>query len=346
MIALKTDYHQGFVHLKVTLVDDLWYLSQIVLPGDRIRMKSERKIKIGSDDNAKFIRKYVMLKLNVESVSLHEETLRVKGTIVDGPDDVPRGSYHSFSIGLNNDFSVEKNEWPSYLKKKITDAVDNTATTILIVLYDREQALFSLIRQTGIEHLAEISAQVEKKQFSNSNTESLYPLIVEKLKDYVVQYSPTKIIAGSPSFWKENLEKLLENLKSKTVFISTTNISRSGVNELLSRPELNAVLQSQRLHDEMQFIDRLREKLSKDFVVYGFKDVAFAAQSGAIEDLGVVDHLFTQAKENNSFDQLNTIIKQVDSSQGKVHIVQSDEASKVIDSLGGIAGVLRWKINS
>jgi stalled ribosome rescue protein Dom34 len=65
--------------------------------------------------------------------------------------------------------------------------------------------------------------------------------------------------------------------------------------------------------------------------------------SGAIEHLGITDSFIKKSQEEGVYDSLDSVIKSVDSSNGKIHIIQSPNLSKVVDSLGGVAGTLRWK---
>ena len=48
----------------------------------------------------------------------------------------------------------------------------------------------------------------------------------------------------------------------------------------------------------------------------------------------------------NKYDYIESIMKTVDSTKGDILIVSSDnEAGKKLDGLGGIAAILRYKIN-
>lgn len=349
MIPLKKDFKHGVVSLKVTLLDDLWYLLHIIAPGDVMTTKTERKIKLnsGSDTNTKVVRKTFILSLIVESVSLSDSTdqLRVKGIVKSGPDDVPIGSYHTFGIEINDSFTLVKSSWPKFIVNRLEDSIKNTAEAVLFVLFDRDSALFSLVRQTGIEHLAELKVSSQKKQYESSNSESIYDLIVDKLKTYFSQFSISGIVAASPNFYKEYLDKkLTDDLKKKTIFISSNDVSRSSVIKLLARPELNTLLLNQRLQKEQNFSDLVLEKLNKEEVAYGFKDVLNAANIGAALSVGVTDKFISKLKEENKFDSLDSLLKTIDSSQGKIFFIQSKDVSKTIDGLGGIVAVLRWKL--
>jgi protein pelota len=346
MILLKKDFKQGFVSLKITLPDDLWYLSHIISPGDVMTMKTERKLKIGSSENAKSVRKVMVLTLAVESVDFSDATqLRVKGLVAQETDDVPKDAYHTFGVQVNDTFTLKKSVWPSYLINKLHEAQKNTSQSILIVQYDRETALFSFVRQTGIEHVAEIKATVQKKQFDQGSDGSLYDEIIKQIAEYKKTTSLSGIVFASADFWKRYVQdKLPEELKKMSIFVSTPDVAKSSVNKLLTRPELHNLLANQRLQKEQSFIDVLLEKLDKDMVVYGFDDVLQAAKAGAVADVGITEKYLEQSKSTQSYDALDALLRDIDAAKGQVWFLHAEETAKVVDGLGGIAGVLRWKL--
>ncbi len=348
MIPLKKDFKQGNVSLKVTLSDDLWYLSHIIAPGDEMTMKTERKLKLGSSDtNMKVVRKQMVLRLRIESVDLSDATqLRVKGTVVSGPEDVPHGSYHTFGISVDGSFTLHKPSWPTYLVDKLDEALANSSQSVIIAQYDREQALFSLVRQTGIEHLAEIKVAVAKKQYTQSTNGSLYEQIIQKVNEYVSSYKATGVVFASADFWKKYVqEKLSPELTKISIFVSTPEVSRASVGKLLTRPELHQLLANQRLQKEESLVDEILKKLDQDLAVYGFDDVKVAANSGSIEKLTVTEKFLVNKKEEGLYDELDTVLKAVDISKGKVLFLHAEQTTKIIDGLGGIVGTLRWKTN-
>lgn len=346
MIALKKDYKTG-VSLKISLTDDLWYLSHIIAPGDEIISKSERKVKIGSPDgNMRVVRKTVVLTLFVESVSLNEEgdQIRVKGKVSKGPEDVPIGSYHTFGLGLDDSFTLRKSSWPSYVREKLDDAIKNNARTLLFVLFDKEQVIFSLVRQTGISHLSHIKINSQKKQFSNAQAESVYDIIIKELSVYDAQIKPSTIVFASPAFWQKYVkEKLSDQLKKKSLFIELSTIHKGAVHSLLSRPELNSLMSSHRLQKEEKFLSSFLKKLDHDLVAYGLKDILEASNSGSILDLAVTEKFVKKAKEEEFYDSLDNLLKTVDRMKGNIHFIHSEEVMKPLDGFGGIVAILRWK---
>ena len=240
---------------------------------------------------------------------------------------------------------MQKNEWPSYIKEKLDDALKNNSSALLFVLFDRDQAIFSLVQQSGIKHLAEEKVSPQKKQYENANAESINDFILKKLEEYQKQYKPSAIICASPAFWQKSLQaKLSDVQKKKLVFIELSTIHKGAVTKLLSRPELHSLLSSHRLQKEEKFIQTLLKKLDRELVAYGIKDVDAAAQIGAILELGVTEKFLKNSREENFYERVDKILKTVDSSKGKIFFIHEESTAKVIDGLGGVAAILRWEL--
>ncbi|MFP4195458.1 MAG: hypothetical protein ACLFSN_01700, partial [Candidatus Woesearchaeota archaeon] len=214
------------------------------------------------------------------------------------------------------------------------------------VLFDREKTLFSIVRQTGIEHLSEHKNEAAGKRYAGKHDGDMYASIVELVEGYTKTHSPSSIVVGCPDFWKQYMQKALQNssITKKPVFVTLTAVDRSMVAKLLSRPELHALLQSQRLQKEQAFVDRLLEKLDKELVAYGVDDVESAAMVGAVSDVGVTDNFIIRTRRDGCYDRLNKILSTVDTSQGNVHFLRGEDTAKIVDGLGGIVGILRWKL--
>lgn len=346
MILLKQDFKHKIVSIKISLQDDLWYCSHIISPHDSITMKTERKVKIADTD--KTTRKTYILTLDVEETtydaSLHQ--LRVKGKVIQGPEDVPHGSYHTFGIELDSTFTLEKKEWPKYLQEKLIEATKLSQDSILTVIFDREDAIFSIIKQSGITHLCKLHSDVSKKDMTSITGTSIYDLIISKIQEYEKDYNPTNYLFASPAFWKIYLEKKLpDKYKPKSVFTTSSEVSTNVLSEILKRQELQSLLASQRTKKELDLISLILEKLEKQLIAYGFKDVNNAAELGAISEVAVTDKLIEKFKQENNYETLDKLLSKINSSNAKVHFINSEQASKTIDGLGGIVGILRWNQN-
>jgi len=114
MELLEFKRTKNYVCLKIDKPLDLWHLQGLINKGDLLTAKTVRTIfvfKNGKKEKAK--RKLVTLTIKVEKVAFSKiiNKLRVKGMIVEGPEEVPTGSYHTIQIGLGSIVKLEKREW-------------------------------------------------------------------------------------------------------------------------------------------------------------------------------------------------------------------------------------------
>ncbi|HLC65017.1 MAG TPA: mRNA surveillance protein Pelota, partial [Candidatus Nanoarchaeia archaeon] len=64
------------------------------------------------------------------------------------------------------------------------------------------------------------------------------------------------------------------------------------------------------------------------------------------EVLLVTDGLIKKSRDEKKYPILEKIMKTVDSINGEVHLISSEhDGGKRLDGLGGIGGILRYKLN-
>jgi len=342
------DLKKGELKLVIDNLDDIWTLSQIIEPGDFVKGKSERKIKIGDyiDRNIKVVRKTVFLKIKIKKIEISETTknLRVLGIITDGPEDVPRGEHHTFNLGENNSFTLIKDEWLKYQIEKIEEATKSVQQNIIMVVFDREDAYFARLKGDGYELIMKMSGDVQKKEEKHVSKNDFYKQISNKLEEYNKTLKINNFIIASPSFWKENLLKALsDEIKKKTISASVSQANERALSELMKRNELQKVLEKNKGAQEIKQMDELLKNISNDFACYGFKETNEQINLGSVKDLFVSYSTIQKYRLEDKFKKLAEMMKVCEGMDGKVHIISSKEAEKTLKSLSGIAGILRWK---
>lgn len=348
MQIIKKNLKHGEVTVKINNPEDLWFLSQVINVDDSVKGKTERKIKIGKEDERKqaITRKSVFLEVKVEKLEFHKysDNLRISGVILQGPDDIPRGSHHTFNVEAGTFITIKKEEWLSYQLEKLREATQKIKTKILVVMMDREEALFALLKQQGHELLSKIKGEVAKKGIETSGKKNFYTQIIEKLKEYNKRLEPHNIIVASPSFWKEYLMKEMpEDLKEKITLSSCSDIKETAIKEVLQRPELFKILESDRASKEIGMIEELLKAISKDEACYGLKDCKEKIEIGAVKEVLVGYDFIHKARREDKYKEVEVLMKQAEKMRARVHIISTEEAEKKLVGLGGIAGILRWK---
>tara|TARA_Y100000310_G_C20673303_1_gene811468 strand:+ start:594 stop:1649 length:1056 start_codon:yes stop_codon:yes gene_type:complete len=349
MKLLSKDFRKGFVKIQTTSLDDLWYLSQIVEPLDKISGKTTRKIKISSSsEKAQTSIKKVFLKIEVEKIDFHKFSshLRVSGKITEGTEDIPHGSYHTFDIDDNTTFNLEKKQFLQYQIDKLNDASKEKSTKVLLLTMDREEATFALLTTSGYKILSEIKGDVAKKEFQTKGKD-FYSELSKMLEEYTNQHKIENIIIASPAFWKEDLMKKVNKSNLPKITLASCNTTgRNALEEVLTRVEVQAILKEDRSTKESILVDKLLAEISKNnLATYGFKEVKQATEAGAVKTLLISDSLIAKHKQEGTFEELNSIMKLVDSSKGEIHIISNDhDKGKQLEGLGGIAAILRYKL--
>jgi len=346
MQIIKKDIKHGEIALKITEQEDLWHLSHIIGRTDIVRGKTERKIRVGSDENAKIVRKQVYLVLEAEKTEYEPEnnSLRVLGKIKEGPDDVPLGSYHSFNIQENDVITIIKQKWAKYEIDRINEA-EKPKTLSLLVVFDREEAIIAYLTGKGCRKIAELKGDVQKKADDKKNNSDFYKEIYEKIEECTKRENVSSIIIASPAFWKEYLyAKFSDEQKKKTISATISDVSESAISELMRRPELSKMLKDNRAAQEMKEIDELLGAIRDDRAFYGLDDSKDKIFMGTAEKIIISETFLKKMKEKENYDEIDSLLMTAEDMNADIIILTNEEACRKLDGLGGIAGKTRWKI--
>ncbi len=347
MRIIHKNLKQGDIKVSVENNDDLWFLTQIIAQGDIVSGKTLRKIKIGGEEGAS-VKKTFFVGLSVEKLDFQPGLLRINGVIVDGPEDIPKGSHHSINVEIGTAIAIFKQHWNNYQLKTLDDAVKQKRAKVLICVFDREEAFFALTKATGYELISKLKGAVAKKAVENNVKENFYQKIIQQLKEYNVRFDPSFIILASPAFWKEELTAHLKDeiLKKKIIQASCAGADEKAINEVLKRDEIKRALSDERAVQELVLVEKLLSEVSKDgLAVYGIDNVKNAVLCKAVSSLLVSADFIKKQQEAGTFQEVNKLMEVVDKSKGEVHIISSEhDGGRQLDGLGGIAALLRFKI--
>ncbi|MFH1399299.1 MAG: mRNA surveillance protein pelota [Candidatus Woesearchaeota archaeon] len=352
MKILKKELKKGIITLQVQDLDDLWYISQIIEPGDLIKGRTIRKIKLTdkTEANTRIFKKPVSLVIAAEKVEFHKysDILRVSGVVQSGPEDVPVGSHHSFSVEPQTVLTICKTQWFTYHLDYLRQSIEAKPLDILICVHDREEAVFAILKKQGYQILASIKGEVQKKTDATLQTSDFYQQLLTQIQEYVARYKIRSIIVASPAFWKEELLRYIKDpqLKGKITLATCNHVGSSAINEVLKRSEIKTIMQNERTALELNQIEELLAGISKQgAVAYGLKQTEQAVDAGAVATLLISNNLIHETRQSNSFAKINQLMKKVESMKGEITIINSDnEAGKKLDSLGGMAALLRYKL--
>lgn len=348
MKILDKNLRQGTIKVMVDCGDDLWYLHTMIDARDRCTGDSEYKYKAGGtaggEGKTTIIKRKVWVTIEAERIEFSASTgqLRVTGKVVDGSEEVPRGSYHTLDITEGSRITITKTHWLEYQLEKLEEALAGHANALL-VLFDRETAIFAALKASGHEVLLTLKGDVPKKGVDEGRAHSFYREVAKTAQEYRDRLQAEHVIAASPSFWKEYLEKEVgPELRKRMLFTTISTVDETAIHEVLRRPELQSALRAQRSTRETALLESIMLALAKDKLVYGKDDVRAALDEGNISEVTVSENTIIKAKEEGTFDELETMLRRASDVKARVHLVSTKDAAGKIDGLGGIVGVKRW----
>jgi len=347
MQIIKKNLKQGEVVVKVNSQEDLWFLNQVIDVDDLIKGKTERKLKLGGgaeDRKPSVVKKTIFLEIRAEKKEFHKysDNLRISGIITQGPEDAPKGSHHTFDIAVGDVITIQKSEWPNYQLDKLKEAAETIKTKIIMLVFDREAAVFAILKNQGYEVLARLKGEVAKKDAEGSG-KNFYEEIIEKMQEYYKRFEPQNFIVASPSFWKEYLmREMPAELKPKITLATCSSVEDNAINEVLQRPELLKVLEHDRAAKELGMIEEVLKAIAKNEACYGLKECKEKTEIGAVKELLVSYGFINKSREEGKQASVEAVMKLAEQTGAKVHILSTEEAEQKLNGLGGIAGILRW----
>lgn len=357
MRILKENRKQGEMLIKVTTLDDLWYLSHVLEKNDIVTGDTVRKIKLGNNEEGKthIVKKHARVTIGVEKVEFHKYTnaLRVSGKIIEGPEEVQRGSFHTINVEENDALLIKKENWLNHQKEKLKEACVEKLPKVLICVLERKEVAFALLKRYGYEYISDFEGEVQEKAFPNVKKNSTFYLeIIKRLQEYNQRYQLDKIIVASPAFWKEEFNKEFSKkapeLKNKVLFTVCHTTGKNAIHEVLKSDEIKKALKEERIIEEIQLVEEIFKEIGKENnAVYGLKEVEEAASMGAIKTLLVTDELIQELRQSEKYGQLDKIMKTVEAAGGAIHIITTEhQAGQELQGITGIAAITRYKIKN
>ncbi len=348
MKVVFKDMKTGEIKLVPENLDDIWHLHNIIEENDLIRMVTFRTDDQSKSDQKrakKAEKKRMKLGVRVENISFHEfsDRLRIHGTIEEGPQDL--GSYHTFNIVADNQdtVSIVKNQWKQHHIDRISEAVQQRMQPLLIfVSLDEDTATIAILRQSGIQHIADIGSKRTGKQYeSKDSSQEYYGETLSVMQTCVTENSPIVVIG--PGFTREHFIKYAKaknpSLAASMETHATGHASMNGVHEAVKTGVVDQIMKGNRVCLETKYIEQVFEEIKKDGkVAYGKQAVQMALEKGAVERLLLTD---IAIRKRNGEDLL-LLAQQITSDF--IIINTMHEAGKKFEGIGGVAALLRFKI--
>ncbi len=333
MKILETDFKKGVVKIYIQNREDCWHLYNIVEKGDFLSAYTYRSKKEATDKirSKKLEKERVYIKIEVEDKEFQKFTnrLRIRGKIVEGVEEI--GAYHTFNIEPNMEIKIEK-KWKDYHIERLKEAT-KSHPKVAILAMDDEVASIAIVHEYGVEEIANILSYKSGKMYeSNYDEKEYFGQILAKLKNLNL---PVAIVG--PGFDKDRFIDFAKNKLKNFVVDNVSHAGMVGVHEAIRRGIIERLMKENKVAKEAKLLEKLFEEISRNgLATYGKNEVLKAIEMGAVEELLIVNEMVREEEE---------LIKKAEEQRAKIHIIESEEIAVKLSALGGIAAILRYKID-
>lgn len=350
MRILKKNLKNDELTIKIVSNNDLWYLTQIIVPGTIIKGKTLRKIQL-NDKEAQ--RKPVYIEIEAEKIEFMEfsDVLKVLGKIIFSNDSrIGKGDYHSFNLSINDEIIIQKN-W-SETDFEFIEKSSNKESLIMLVAADYGDALIAYYHDYSIEYSTTLSEELGgKKEITNyeKNKNEFVKTLLSTINELAKARNIKKILIGTAGMMSGFLKSKIDSydyLKNKTFFSKINYSNKNGIKELIKSENVQKLISQTNYYNQLKLVEELFKLISKSRKsTYGYAFVKKAIQLGAVKDLLFTTNFIKELRQKNKYLEFDKLIKKASELKATINIIPSEtEIGEQIDNLKGIAAILRYSI--
>ncbi|PSP19779.1 mRNA surveillance protein pelota [Halobacteriales archaeon QH_10_67_13] len=331
-------------------VDDLWHLSHIIEPDDRIAGDTERRIQ-RTDDRLRDTggeREHIWAELSVTDTEFARfaNRLRVGGTIEACSREDQLGNHHTINVEQHDEIELEKRLKPDQ-RDRLESAVEAAeAPDVAIATVEEGQAYVHTVAQHAAEQRARLTGPTGKGEYARDRSE-----LFEELRAVLERLEADAVVLAGPGFTKgdalDHITEAAPDLAATITTVDTAGVGDRGVHEVLKRGAVEEIQRETRIAREAELIDELTDRIAEGTeVAYGPESVATAAEYGAIEHLLVVDERLRQERREGDWAiDVDAVIEQTEQKGGEVTVFSGEFApGQQLANLGGIGALLRYRL--
>jgi protein pelota len=260
------------------------------------------------------------------------------------------GAYHTLELRPHMQFEITKDQWDSVSLSQLQAGTDMSRRSELVcLLLDRHgnanlylvletmTILKAHIKVTMPHNKRKASTVVTHNQAQEKFFQQTYELLSRSLAS---DWNHIKcVVIGSPEdskFYDYLFEEaqrrddkvLLEN-KKKFVKVKTSSSHKHALHEVLKDPSVQSLIKEIQASEEVTLLNRFYEVLNSDPLraVYGYREVLFALENGAVDTLMVTNALFRSTDLNTRKKYVALVDKAKQSSGTRVRIFSSAHVS-------------------
>lgn len=332
-------------------VDDLWHLSHVLEPGDRVGGDTTRRIQ-RNDENLRDTggqREHLVVTLQLEDIEFARfaNRLRAGGEIISCSREDELGHYHTLNVEPHDEIVVTKKFAPD--QRERIEAAEEAAQNadVAVATIEEGEAHIHTVAQYGTEERFSRTATTGKGEYAQPRTE-----LFAELASALARMDVDAIILAGPGFTKQDAQDYIQSnypaIADQLTVVDTAAVGDRGVHEVLKRGAVDEVQTQTRISAEAELIDQLMEGIATgEKVAYGIDEVAEAAEFGAVADLLVVDDRLREERRGAGewSTDVDTVLENVEQQGGSVTVLSGEfDPGQRLRNLGGIAALLRYRL--
>lgn len=365
--SIDSKTNSGSVKLEATDSEDMWHLYNLLSPGDIVRASTFRKVQSESNTGSTTAERVrISLAISVISVDFDSSvvTIRINGRVAEENKFVRVGAFHTLDVEPHRSFILTKEHWDSIHMDRLNLAIDPMvdADVGAVVMQDGLAHVLIITRSLTITR-SRIEVNIPRKGKNalynrDSALKSFFDAVLRATLEQLNWDILKVVIIASPGYVKDEFLKfalleasrqdiraVIEN-KDKIVLCHASSGHRNALEEVLTRPEVQARLSNTKAVGEVQLLNEFNEMLKKDEsrAVYGPGHVRFAVDMGAIDKMLISDNLFRASDVT----ERSKYVKLVENAKGcgtDVTVFSTQHVSgKQLEAMSGIAAILRFPL--
>ncbi|KAL7062249.1 hypothetical protein AAHC03_0392 [Spirometra sp. Aus1] len=361
-------YASGSITLVAENEEDMWLTYNLVQVGDSFRCSTVRKVQTESSTGS-VASKQIRLNLTVAVETIDFDTqgsaLHLKGRNTEENQYVKMGAYHTLAIGINDKFTITKQEWDSVSLMLVEQAADPTQQADVATVVMHEGLAYVCLLTSSTMHVrAKIECTIPRKRPNLPTTQHdkgiarFFDQIIQAIERHV-RFDVVKcVIVASPGFLREQFFEYLFQMatkeekrvfldnKGKFMLVHSSSGHKHALKEVLSDPLVLSKISNTKAAAEITALNDFYQMLKVDSsrAFYGVKHVEAAVEAFAVETLLISDALF-RSKDLAARKRFVGLVDSVKENQGNVRIFSSLHVSgEQLNQLSGIAAILRFPI--
>jgi protein pelota len=337
--------------ITVQSLNDLFSLYLLIERGDELYGYSYRQEKFSTKEgeSVRGEKRKIYLGIKVEKAYFHEfsDVLKVIGPIIEKPEDFDLGGhFHSFNIKIGDTIILKKSNWDSAIIKSILKNISEVYPDTLIIAIDYNEIAIGKLEKHGLKIFYDKKENIGGKRYENGgfDIENFIKRNYSVVMDFINKTKPTIVILYGPSIFKEILYEQIKTIKSNIYKIAGTSGGIEGLYEALRNDEVLKVLAlNTNIMDNFSLANLIQREYEK--LAIGLQEIVeISSFTNAIDKLLISTKLLKES-DSEKATLIKNIAEYVSKQGGEIHIIyENSELGRMLESLGNIVAILRYKV--